>query len=81
MDDRTKELIAIGCSVTANCHPCIKYHVNKARKMEIDDGTIDQAVRVGVMVRKGAASEMDKLLKELVGSASEDIPGCSGQGL
>ena len=60
-----KELIAIGASVSANCSPCIKYHVAKAREMKIDEAEIQQAIDVGKMVRKGAAEQMDKLLKEL----------------
>ena len=27
MDERTKELIAIGASVGAHCQPCLTYHV------------------------------------------------------
>ena len=65
LDDRIKELIAVGASVSANCHPCIKYHAAKAREMKIDEGEIRQAVEVGQMVRKGAAGEMDELLEEL----------------
>jgi AhpD family alkylhydroperoxidase len=65
IDEKTKELIAIGASITANCHPCIKYHVGKAREMEIAEDDIQQAIEVGKMVRKGAGGEMDKLLDEL----------------
>ena len=65
LDGNIKELIAIGASVSANCHPCIKYHIAKAREMKIDEAEIRQAVEVGKMVRKGAAGQMDELLKEL----------------
>jgi len=65
LDAETKELIAVGASVTANCHPCIKYHVGKAREMEIAEDDIRQAIDVGKTVRKGAAGQMDKLLEEL----------------
>ena len=65
LDENTKELIAIGASVSANCHPCVKYHIAKAREMKIDEAEIQQAVEVGKMVRKGAAGQMDELLKEL----------------
>lgn len=64
-DANIKELIAIGASVSANCHPCIKYHIAKAREMKIDEAEIQQAVEVGQMVRKGAAGQMDELLEEL----------------
>ncbi len=68
MDDQTKELIAIGCSVTANCHPCIKHHIQKARDLALDDKTIRQAIQMGQKVRQGAAGEMDKVVKELTGA-------------
>ncbi|MHC4642353.1 MAG: carboxymuconolactone decarboxylase family protein [Planctomycetota bacterium] len=66
IDDKVKELIAIGASVSANCHPCIKYHVNKALELAVDEGEIQQAIEVGKMVRKGAAGEMDKLISAVV---------------
>ena len=65
LDANIKELIAIGASVSANCQPCVKYHVGKAREMKIDETEIQQAVEVGQMVRKGAAGQMDELLEEL----------------
>ena len=64
LDDKTKELIAVACSVTANCHPCVKFHMSKARQLGLADEAIQQAAAVGQMVRKGAAGEMDKLLAE-----------------
>ncbi len=66
IDDKVKELIAIGASVSANCHLCVKYHVNKARELAIDDDEIRQAIEVGQMVRKGATGEIDKLISTLV---------------
>jgi arsenate reductase len=66
LDDKIKELIAVGASISANCHPCIKYHTAKAREMKIDEAEIRQAIEVGKMVRKGAAGEMDELLEELL---------------
>lgn len=77
LDDKTKELIAIGCSVTANCHPCVKYHAGKAREMDVAAEAIDEAVAVGQMVRKGAAGEMDKLLAELTGRQPSRKRSCS----
>ena len=65
LDERMKELIAVGASVSANCHPCVKHHTTKAREMKIDEAEIRQAIEVGKMVRKGAAGQMDKLLEEV----------------
>ena len=65
LDDKIKELIAVGASISANCHPCIKYHIAKTREMKIDEAEIRQAIEVGKMVRNGAAGQMDKLLEEI----------------
>lgn len=77
-DEKMKELIAIGASISANCHPCIKFHTEKARELKIDEAEIKQAIEVGKMVRKGAAGQMDKLIEELTGVAQIDNPGCIG---
>ncbi|MGM0442452.1 MAG: carboxymuconolactone decarboxylase family protein [Elusimicrobiota bacterium] len=65
MDRKTKELVALGASVSANCHPCVKHHFNKAKKMNISDEKIKEALEVGRTVRGGAARNMDELLEEL----------------
>ena len=60
LDNRITELIAIGSSVTANCQPCLQYHVDKALESGASDLEIAQAIEVAKMVRKGAAAKMDK---------------------
>lgn len=67
MDAKTAELIAVGASVSANCHPCVRFHVRKARDMRIDEADIRRAIEVGQMVRKGAAGQMDELIAEVAG--------------
>jgi AhpD family alkylhydroperoxidase len=62
MDEKIAELIAIGASVSANCHPCVEYHVTKARDMGIAPEQIRQAIGVGKTVRAGAARQMDELV-------------------
>lgn len=65
-DDKMTELVAIGASVAANCHPCVKYHVNKAREIGASEEDIKEAIFVGEMVRKGAAGKMDELTAEIL---------------
>lgn len=82
LDNRVKELIAIGASITANCQPCLQYHVTKALENGADEQEIKEAVDVGGMVRKGAASKMDKFASSLnqaapsTASASRGGCGC-----
>lgn len=69
MDGKMKELIALGASVACNCHPCVKFHLSKARKLNLEPELIHQAVEVGKRVRKGAADQMDELLETAVDKA------------
>ena len=77
MDDRIKELVAIGASITANCGPCLEYHAAKARGNGASDDEIRQAVGIGQMVRKGSTAKMEKFVEaflkgECQGTASQD---------
>jgi len=66
MDSRIEELIAIGASVAANCQPCLKYHVSKAKESGADEQEIMEAIAVAKMVRKGAMSKMDRLASTIL---------------
>jgi len=74
LDNRIAELIAIGSSVTANCQPCLQYHVDKALESGASDLEISQAIEVAKMVRKGAAAKMDKFASTL----SKTVPANAG---
>lgn len=83
LDNRVMELIAVGASITANCQPCLQYHLKKALESGADEQEITDAIQIGGMVRKGVASRMDKFtagLNQAVPSAireADDGCGCS----
>jgi len=80
MDEKTKELIALGASVTAHCQPCVKYHLAVARKLGISEELIQEAIAVGQMVERGAGSAMrDFLVEQSCKSVSEECC-CSSVG-
>lgn len=60
MDEKTKELVAIGASVGAHCQPCLTWHVAKARELGIGEELIREAIETGHMVERGAMSAMKK---------------------
>ena len=79
MDEKTKELIAIGASVGAHCQPCLTYHVAKARELGIDSESIRVAIETGHMVEKGAMSAMKKFSSEVLSQVTDcGTGGCSG---
>jgi len=77
MDEKLKEMIAIGASVTANCIPCIQYHFAKAREIGITEAEIKAAVQVGKLVRKGAAKKWDEEVDLLLSNTSKEQNSCS----
>jgi AhpD family alkylhydroperoxidase len=70
MDERTKELIAIGASVGAHCQPCLSYHVEKSRELGINDEDILTAIETGHMVEKGAMSAMRKFSASILDASA-----------
>ena len=59
MNDKIRELIAIGASITANCQPCLKSHVAKAFTSGACPEEVAAAIEIGNRVRKGASAKMD----------------------
>lgn len=66
LDEHFMRLIAVGASVAANCQPCLETNLARARECGADEAELAQAIWVGKMVRKGAASKMDDFASDLV---------------
>ena len=69
LDNRMKELIAVGASIAANCQPCLQFHVAKARENGSDEEELSVAIAVAKAVRKGASAKMDDFAASLSGDA------------
>ncbi len=69
MDEQIKELVAMGAAAAANCHPCMDYHLAKCDELGIDREEVVAAVKVGLMVNRGAESRTRKKARELLGDA------------
>ena len=54
MDERIKELVAMGASAAANCHPCMDHHLAKCDELGTSREEVTEAVKVGLMVNHGA---------------------------
>lgn len=80
-DVKLTELIAIGASISANCQPCLEYHVNKAKEHGATDLEISEAITIGKTVRKGAAYKMDDYSATIQGklaNSSVNVCDCNG---
>jgi len=74
MNEKTKELIAIGASVAGHCQPCLTYHVAKARDIGVAEQDIREAVAVGHMVERGSMSAMRDFAESALDSPGQNAP-------
>lgn len=85
LNQQLQELIAVGASISANCQPCLDYHVRAARQAGAGEEEILEAIQVGRTVRRGAAAKMDSYFPAVVsgqpveaGAEAEAGCGCGG---
>jgi AhpD family alkylhydroperoxidase len=69
MDERTKELVAIGAAAAANCHPCMDHHLARCDQLGVPREEVAEAVKVGLMVNHGAERAIRKKARELLGES------------
>lgn len=70
MDEKTKELVAMGAAAAANCHPCMDFHLAKCDELGIDREQVAAAVKVGLMVNRGAENAIRKKARKLLGETA-----------
>ncbi len=80
MDDRMKELVAMGAAAAANCHPCMDYHFAKCEELGIDRDEVLEAVKVGLMVNRGAEKRIRKKARELLDEPALETLAAIGSG-
>jgi AhpD family alkylhydroperoxidase len=81
MDEKMKEMIAIGASIGAHCQPCLEYHVGKGRAAGLSEGEIREAIAVGHMVEKGSMTAMKQFSDGVLHAQAKPASGgccCSG---
>ncbi len=72
LDNQTLALIAVGASVAANCPSCLGHNARTALSCGADRDQIREAIKIGIKVRQGATSGMNKFIEEL-----GEMPGSS----
>jgi AhpD family alkylhydroperoxidase len=66
-NDKIKELIAIGASVSAHCQPCLEFHTSQAKQAGASLSEITEAIEVGKTVSKGASVQMQRTIIKVMG--------------
>jgi AhpD family alkylhydroperoxidase len=64
LDRKTKELVAIGASLTAKCQGCIEGHVRKALKFGATREEISEAIAIAIGVNAAAVVDLTDIAAE-----------------
>ena len=78
LEKKTRRLIAVGASISANCQPCLQINAAKAIEEGVAEQEIVEAIEIGKMVRQGATAKMDKFIMSLSGAAPVPNSGTDG---
>jgi AhpD family alkylhydroperoxidase len=66
LDGKTKELIALACSIIVDCVPCIEHHYKKAVEYGVQEDEIMDAMGITMSVSAGSKrAKYQKLITEL----------------
>ncbi|GAB4139347.1 MAG: hypothetical protein Fur0015_10270 [Ignavibacteriales bacterium] len=73
LDAKTSELIAVGASIGGNCLPCLRYHFAEALKLGCTIQQIEEAIKIGKMVKERPINDIYKLADDLISREKEKI--------
>ncbi len=65
MDQRTKELVAIGASIAGHCQPCFRHHLAKAKELGISKEEIRDAVSLAERISGVGDQRMAEFVEEV----------------
>lgn len=68
LDEKTKELVALGASLAGNCLPCLTYHYKKCRQLGIGVDDLDEALDMAKAVKEVPIKKIYQLANSLLKS-------------
>ncbi len=71
LDTKTKELVAVGSSIAANCQPCLKYHLKIAKDSGATEEEIKDTMEIARLVKSKSATVMDEFARETFGGSKK----------
>jgi len=66
LDEKTKELVALGAAVAGNCLPCLMHHFNKCEEIGISFEDIAEAVEMAKTVKEVPIRKISELAQQLL---------------
>jgi AhpD family alkylhydroperoxidase len=68
MDEKTKELVAVGAAVAGNCIPCLEWHYKKCIELGIPKDEIKEAIELAKIVKNVPIKKISELAQTLLSS-------------
>jgi AhpD family alkylhydroperoxidase len=66
LDQKTKELVALGAALAGNCLPCLRYHFRKCRELGISVDDMDEALEMAKNVKEAPTKKIYQLANSLL---------------
>lgn len=73
LNPQITELVSIGSSIAGNCLPCLRYHFAEALKLGCTIQEIEEAVKIGKMVKERPINDICKLADDLISREKEKL--------
>ena len=71
LEQRDKELAAIGSAIGCNCRPCVDHHIPKGREAGLSEAELIEAVATSRAVRDQGIELLAPRIDELLGHGNE----------
>ena len=72
LDEKTKELVALGASLAGNCFPCLRYHYKRCRELGIAVEDIRDALEMARTVKDVPNKNISDLANALLESGGDE---------
>lgn len=66
MDNKTKELVAIGAAIGGNCIPCLQWHYQKSLEAGATKEEIKEAIEIAKMVKESPIKKIYEYADKLI---------------
>ena len=77
LEQRDKELAAMGAAIGCNCQPCIEHHIPAGREAGLSEGELGDAVATARVVRDEAIVLLAPRVDELLGGSTVPVEAAS----
>jgi AhpD family alkylhydroperoxidase len=74
MDERMKELVAVGAAAAANCHPCMDHHLAKCDELDVSR---EEVIAAADLLKRQLPAVVVQLLEPVkaVAAVPHDLTG------